>query len=74
MTAGSTRAAAAGKKHLRLLAEVLFMEARGIEPLSENPKTQVSPSAVRVLKFPLPHARGQAYGSGSFIVPIRRKA
>ena len=50
------------------------MEARGIEPLSENPKPQVSPSAVRVLKFPLPHARGQAYGSGSFIVPIRRKA
>lgn len=50
------------------------VEARGIEPLSENPKTQVSPSAVRVLKFPSPHAHGQAYGSGSFIMPARRKA
>ncbi len=49
------------------LSGVMLVEARGVEPLSENPRTQASPSAVLVLAFPLPGARGQAQGFSSFI-------
>ncbi len=41
------------------------MEPRGIEPLSENPSSQLSPSAVCQLKFPRPTADKQAIGFGS---------
>jgi len=34
-----------------------LVEARGIEPLSESPQTEISPSAVSDLAFPLPYAR-----------------
>ena len=43
------------------------MEARGVEPLSENPRTQASPSAVCVLTFPPPTSRRQDDGFSSFI-------
>ncbi len=42
---------------------------RRIELLSEDPITQVSPSAGCVLKFPPPGARSRAQGIGSFIIP-----
>ena len=44
-----------------------MVEARGVEPLSENPLTEPSTSVVAVLVFPLPSARRQAHGFGSFI-------
>ena len=43
------------------------MEARGVEPLSENPKQKVSPSAVRVLNFPLAGSHARDRAAGSFI-------
>ena len=44
-----------------------MVEARGVEPLSENLVIGASPSAVLDLKFPLPSAQGQAHGVGSFM-------
>ena len=44
-----------------------WMEARGVEPLSENPRTQASPSAVCVLTFPPAYPRRQGYAFSSFI-------
>ena len=38
---------------------------RGVEPLSENLLIQLSPSAFRLLEFPLMHGGGQPYLSGS---------
>ena len=43
----------------------LLVEARGIEPLSENLLIQLSPSAFRLLEFPLMHGGGQPYLAGS---------
>ena len=43
----------------------LVVEPRGIEPLSENPSTQLSPSAVCLLKFPCGSADKQAQPLGS---------
>lgn len=42
-----------------------MVEARGVEPLSENPLTGPSPSAANVLGFPRysPHSQGQYVGS-----------
>ena len=51
-----------------------MVEARGVEPLSENKSAGLSPSAVDDFTFPLPHARQQAYGFSSFISPAYRKA
>ena len=45
------------------------MEVRGIEPLSEDSETWISPSADGGLNFPPPAARRQAAGLGSFILP-----
>ena len=42
----------------------LVVEPRGIEPLSENPSTQLSPSAVCLLKFPHGSADKQAQPLG----------
>lgn len=46
-------------------SEMLLVEPRGIEPLSENPSAQPSPSAVYLLKFPRVNADKQAFTSGS---------
>lgn len=43
------------------------MEARGVEPLSENLKARASPSAVYVLGFPPSDSHKQDSGFGSFI-------
>jgi len=45
------------------------VEVRGIEPLSEDSGSWLSPSADGVLNFPRPDARRQAAGFGSFILP-----
>ena len=45
------------------------VEARGIEPLSEDRITGFSPSAGRILDFPCPSACERAMGLGSFILP-----
>ena len=45
------------------------MEARGIEPLSEDQIAAFSPSAVYILEFPHPSACKRAFGLGSFILP-----
>ncbi len=50
-----------------MITALHVVEARGIEPLSENPGTRASPSAVRDLTFPLPSAHGRAQGVSSFI-------
>ena len=42
-----------------------LVEARGVEPLSENLLIQLSPSAFRLLEFPLRHGGGQPYLAGS---------
>ena len=42
-----------------------LVEMRGIEPLSENLLIQLSPSAFRLLEFPLTHGGGQPYVAGS---------
>ena len=47
----------------------LMVEARGIEPLSEDRITGFSPSAGRILDFPCPSACERAMGLGSFILP-----
>ena len=41
------------------------MEARGIEPLSENPFLQLSTSVVYLLRFPIRAADKQAVRTGS---------
>ena len=46
-----------------------MVEARGIEPLSEDRITGISPSAGRILDFPCPSACERAMGLGSFILP-----
>ena len=46
------------------------MEARGIEPLSEDQIAAFSPSAVYLLNFPLSAADKRAGDIGSFIVPV----
>ena len=43
------------------------MEARGVEPLSENPRPKASPSAVCVLNFPSEGSRRRDRALGSFI-------
>lgn len=50
------------------------VEVRGVEPLSEDLSTRISPSAAAVQVFPflLPRRRGNR--SGSFIDPASRKA
>ena len=48
-----------------------MVEARGVEPLSENPNTRASPSAVCVFTFPLLHPRRQGYRVSSFIKSVR---
>ncbi len=52
----------------------LMVEARGVEPLSEIPKTWASPSAAVLLRFPSSSAEWQALDYGSFINPVRGKA
>ena len=42
-----------------------LVEPRGIEPLSENPSSQLSPSAVCRLKFPRADPDKQASAVGS---------
>ena len=51
-----------------------LVEPRGIEPLSENPSTQLSPSAVCLLKFPRGSADKQAQPLGSLWYNPRYKA
>ena len=43
----------------------VFMEQRGIEPLSESSFTTTSPITVSVLTFPTLYAHSQAYNFGS---------
>lgn len=43
------------------------MEARGVEPLSENPKPRASPSAVCDLEFPAQGSHRRDRCLGSFI-------
>ena len=52
----------------------ILVEVRGVEPLSEDLSTRISPSAAAVQVFPflLPRRRGNR--SGSFIDPASRKA
>lgn len=45
-----------------------MVEARGIEPLSENPQLWLSPSAADFWGFPSPDAKRQASGYGSRMV------
>ena len=49
----------------RFIAALLMVEARGIEPLSENPFMQLSTSVVYLLKFPKKAADKQAESLGS---------
>ena len=51
-----------------------MVEARGVEPLSENPMIRISPSAVCVLTFPPPPSRRQDDGLSRFINPTRGKS
>lgn len=44
---------------------VTMVEPRGIEPLSENPSSQLSPGAVYLLNLPRTSADKQALVSGS---------
>lgn len=61
--------AAKTKSHKRLNKAICrtfnMVEPRGIEPLSENPSSQLSPSAVCRLKFPHTDADKQASAIGS---------
>ena len=41
---------------------IKMVEPRGVEPLSEDQPNKVSPSAVRILTFPLPNSYGQDSG------------
>ena len=48
-----------------------MVEARGVEPLSENLLIQLSPSAVRLLKFPASGGGGQPSDLGSHFLRDR---
>ena len=50
-----------------MVGRFLRMEPRGVEPLSEDQTNEASPSAVRILTFPLPDSHGQDAGFSSFI-------
>lgn len=47
----------------------LLVEARGVEPLSENLFTRLSTSVVDILTFPLPHSYRQDYGFSRLLIP-----
>ena len=49
----------------RLTVRLIVVEPRGIEPLSENPSSQISPSAVYLLVLPCPNADKHAFRLGS---------
>ena len=51
-----------------------MVEARGVEPLSENTSPWASPGADDLFTFPLPCAARQAHGFSSFIVHGALKA
>ena len=61
--------AAKTKSHKRLNKAICrifnMVEPRGIEPLSENPSSQLSPSAVCLLDLPHTSAGKQALALGS---------
>ena len=46
-----------------------MVEARGVEPLSENLSARLSTSVVGVLTFPQPHPHQQGYGFSSLLSP-----
>ena len=46
-----------------------LVEARGVEPLSENLFTRLSTSVVDILTFPLPHSYRQDYGFSRLFFP-----
>ncbi len=50
-----------------MLNSLLMVEARGVEPLSENLLARLSTSVAYVLKFPLRGSHGQDPRFGSFI-------
>lgn len=50
-----------------------MVEMTGIEPVSKNPLTQLSPWAVILLDFPAQGAEGQAHGASSPFVLDRLK-
>ncbi len=52
-----------------LLAVPILVEAGGIEPPSENPRNQASPSAAYVFIFPLSGSHRRDPIAGSFIMP-----
>ena len=61
-------------KNIKKRTETLYqsfspfmVEARGVEPLSEDQTAKASPSAVCVLTFPLPDSRRRDAGFSSFI-------
>lgn len=51
-----------------------MVEPRGVEPLSEDQTSKVSPSAVYVLTFPPSDSHRQDSDFSSFINPAARKA
>ena len=51
-----------------------LVEARGVEPLSENLFTQLSTRVVYLFKFPLRTADKQADRISSFMIHLRGKA
>ncbi len=51
-----------------------MVEARGVEPLSENPLIQLSTSVFRYLEFPLADVNGQTSALGSLLVRDRYKS
>ena len=68
-------------KNIKKRTETLYqsfspfmVEARGVEPLSEDQTARISPSAVCVLTFPPPVSHRRDAGFSSFINPTRRKA
>ena len=48
---------------------IVLVEARGVEPLSENLFTRLSTSVVDILTFPLPHSYRQDYGFSRLLIP-----
>ena len=57
------------EKHQPLYQKLVLnmVEARGVEPLSEDQTAKTSPSAVCVLTFPPPDSRRRDAGLSSFI-------
>ena len=51
-----------------------MVEARGVEPLSENVSYKLSPGAVRLLKFPPKNGGEQPFSFGSFMIHSTGKA